>query len=93
MERVKLVLRIVIAIVIGIPTLWILYLVFSVFGLALWLPFIGLIGIPFNWLTGDKDGLKESFELVKIGGMLLIAPFAFWRYFIIGKNPFKEMGM
>ena len=56
------------------------------------MPIVGFLGMPFNWLINDTEAMHESIETFKMGGYLLIAPFAFW-HFIIGKNPFKEMGI
>lgn len=90
---IKFTIRIIISIVIGIPTIWILYLSFTCMGLFFIVPIIGMFGIPFCWLIGDKTGLEESKEMFKSGWELLIQPFLFWYLFIIGKNPFIEFGM
>jgi len=90
---VKISIRVLISIIIGIPTLWILYLAFTCMGLFLIVPVVGFFGIPFNWLINNKEAMEESLEMFKMGGYLLIAPFMFWYFFIIGKNPFTEMGI
>ena len=90
---VKISIRVLIAIIIGIPTLWIFYLAFTCMGLFLIIPVVGLIGVPFSWLINNKELMEDSLCMVKLGGYLLIAPFMFWYYFIIGKNPFTEMGI
>tara|TARA_R110002167_G_scaffold331706_1_gene538373 strand:+ start:18319 stop:18657 length:339 start_codon:yes stop_codon:yes gene_type:complete len=90
---VKISIRVLISIIIGIPTLWILYLAFTCMGLFLIVPVVGFFGIPFNWLINNKEAMEESLQMFKMGGYLLIAPFVFWHSFIIGKNPFTEMGM
>ncbi len=89
----KKVLRIVVAIVIGVPTLGILYLAFSAVGILLIVPTIGLSGAPFYWLINDKKKREECVEMIWSGWHLLVKPFLFWHYFIIGKNPFKEMNI
>ena len=91
-KAIKFGIRILISIIIGIPTLWILYISFTCFGLFFLVPIVGFLGMPFNWLINDTEAMRESIETFKMGGYLLIAPFAFW-HFIIGKNPFKEMGI
>lgn len=88
---VKISIRVLISIIIGIPTLWILYLSFTCMGLFLIVPVAGFFGIPFNWLINNKEAMEESIKMFKMGGYLLIAPFMFWHFFIIGKNPFTEM--
>jgi hypothetical protein len=90
---VKISIRVLISIIIGVPTLWILYPAFTCMGLFLIVPVVGFFGIPFNWLINNKEAMIESLEMVKMGGYLLIAPFMFWYFFIIGKNPFTEMGI
>lgn len=90
---VKISIRVLISIIIVIPTLWILYLAFTCMGLFLVVPVAGFFGIPFNWLINNKEAMEESLLMFKMGGYLLIAPFMFWHFFIIGKNPFTEMGI
>ncbi len=66
---------------------------FALVPLFLIVPVVGFFGIPFNWLINNKEAMEESLQMLKMGGYLLIAPFVFWHFFIIGKNPFTEMGI
>jgi hypothetical protein len=91
-QIIKTILRVLIAIIIGIPTLPILYIGFTTFGLFLIVPVVGFFGIILNWLINNKEDLDESVMMLKYGGELLTAPFVFWYLFITGKNPFVMMG-
>lgn len=93
MKTIKFILRVFISVVVGIPTLWILYLAFTCLGLLFLVPIAGIIGVPFFWVINDREGVEESIDSIKDGGYLIIAPIMFWYFFIIGKNPFTEMGI
>ena len=90
MKALKFILRILVTIVVGIPTLWILYLAFTFFGLLLVIPIIGIFSLPFNWLINNKEGIKENIEMIISGLGLMVAPFVFWYLFIIGENPWDK---
>lgn len=66
-EGLKIILRALISIVVGIPTLWILYLTFTCMGLFLIVPVVGFFGVPFNWLIGDKGSDEREYTYVKNG--------------------------
>ena len=91
MKIFKTTLRILISIVIGIPTIWILYFAFTCCGLFLIIPIVGVLGIPFNWLISDKEGLDDSIDMIKMGGYILIQPIIFWIIFIKGENPLSML--
>jgi hypothetical protein len=91
--RVKLAIRISVAIVIGIPTLPIFYLAFWVMGLAVVIVITAPFVMLFGWFTNNEETIALGLQLAQIAMFLFIVPFIFWAFFIRGDNPFKELGM
>ena len=89
----KLFIRIVISIIIGLPSLPFLYMAFGLMGLILIIPFASIFMVPCGYLINDKELLEDGIEGFKLFGMFLILPFMFWKLFIDGKNPFTELGI
>lgn len=83
--------RILISIILFLPSIPFLYLVYSTFGLFFIIPIYGLFSFPFYWLLDNKEGIEESKDSLELGLELIRIPFLFWYYFIIGKNPLKEL--
>lgn len=93
MKQFRFVLRLITAIVIGIPTLWILFFAFTLFGISIIMIIGSFIGIIFSWMLGSKEGIYECKDCIRDMSWTLIAPFLFWYEFIKGNNPFKELGI
>jgi hypothetical protein len=91
--KVKLAMRIFVAIVIGIPTLPIFYLAFWAMGLAVVIVITAPFVMLFGWLTNNEETIALGLQLAQIAIFLFVAPFIFWAFFIRGDNPLEELGM
>jgi len=96
MKIVRLIIRIILALILFIPFYVVTFTAMSIFGI---LPFAALIVIPFQCLqllleNSDYDKYNRQ-EDIKFTGYIIVAPFIapiqMTKEFIIGNNPFKNL--
>ena len=93
MKTFKTILRILVAIFIGIPTLPLGYIVSLGGGIVLAVFVMATVDFIFGWLIDDKYVSEEYSITLSIVFTCLTAPIMFWVYFTQGKNPIKVMGI
>lgn len=89
-KRVKFVLRVVLALLLVLPSYPILLAGCTLMGMSVVVGVFSLCAVPFAWLIGDSSGKDQCIEFGVIGLLSIFHPFLFWWDFVIGKNPLEE---
>lgn len=93
MKTFKLILRIVFTIIIGPPSLLILYPTFTLLGLIFIAPIIGTGQLILGFLLSSRLLIDDGFDSWALFIFAITGPWMFWWHFLNGRNPFYETGL